>query len=196
MIYSLKGELIFADFNTAVIECAGVGYKCTISLNTQKDLPKINNPIMLYTYMNVRDDAVDLFGFSQSEELEAFKLLTSVNGVGPKVGVAILSEFSHDKLVLAIATGDSKMLTKAVGVGPKLAQRIILELKDKVTSSMVGTDSIDFVDSTKINGSIAEAIAALVSLGYSQSEAASAVAKSDENMSVEEIIKTALKKLF
>ena len=195
MISSLNGQLIFSDINTAVIECGGVGYKCIISLNTQQDLPSINSKAMLFTYMNVREDSIDLFGFSKTEELEMFKLLISVNGVGPKVAIGILSEFQPDKLSIAIAAGDSKLLTRAPGIGPKLAQRIILELKDKIQAyDDSSTDSI--VNTLNDKGNISQAIAALISLGYSQSEAATAVSGIDESLDVEQIIKLALKKLF
>ena len=130
MICSLNGKLIYSDQNTAVVECGGVGYKCNISLKTVGALPGIGENVLLYTYMSVREDAVDLFGFITMEEMRCFKLLTSVNGVGAKVGIAILSEFAPDFIMAYISSGDYKALTSAAGVGPKLAQRIVLELKD------------------------------------------------------------------
>lgn len=200
MIYSLNGILIFTDQSTAVVECAGVGYKCTVTYNTLRELPKIGEQVRLLTHMNVREDAVDLFGFFTSDELDWFKRLISVNGVGPKAAVAILSELSPQKLTLAIASGDSKSITRANGVGPKMAQRIILELKDKVTKSMgseAGSAAAGLFDESQINDSaLSEAIAALVALGYSQSEAASAVSGQDLSKPVDEIIKNSLKKLF
>ena len=146
--------------------------------------------------MNVREDAIELFGFYDKNELECFKMLITVNGVGPKMGLAILSELPADKVILSIAAGDFKALTKANGVGPKLAQRICMELKDKVgklgVAETVDVD-ISSVSATMENSNTAEAVAALEMLGYSQSEASVAVSKIDNSLSVEEIIKQALK---
>lgn len=196
MIYSLNGTLTYTDPNTAVVECAGVGYGCRVTYNTLRKLPETGNPVFLYTYMNVREDAVDLFGFVEKEELEMFKLLISVNGVGPKAAIAILSELSPNAVVVAISTGDAKTITRANGVGPKMAQRIVLELKDKVGAS-VSDDLDDAVSVVAFAGDDKkEAISALVSLGYSSSEAQKAVAKCKDSVGVEQIIKEALKYLF
>lgn len=199
MIYSVRGELLYTDATTAVVECGGVGFKCITSLNTLKRIPSVGSEVFLYTYMSVREDAMDLFGFVDKEELECFKMLISVNGVGPKAAVSILSELTPGKLALAIASGDSKALTKAQGVGPKLAQRIALELKDKlknvVPSAGGQTDSIIAAASPETGGVAAEAVSALVSLGYTQSEAALAVSKLDLSLTVEEIIMQALRSL-
>ena len=200
MIYSVSGTLIYTDQTTAVVECAGVGYKCTVTYNTLRELPKIGEQVRLLTHMTVREDSVDLYGFFTSDELDWFKRLTTVNGVGPKAGIAILSELSPQKLILAIASSDTKAITRANGVGAKIAQRIILELKDKVTKSMSaaeGGSAASLFDESKVNDStLSEAIAALVALGYSQSEAAQAVSGQDLSKPVDEIIKNALKKLF
>lgn len=200
MIYSLSGTLIYTDQTTAVVECAGVGYKCTVTYNTLRELPKIGEQVRLLTHMTVREDSVDLYGFFTADELDWFKRLTTVNGVGPKAGIAILSELSPQKLILAIASSDTKAITRANGVGAKIAQRIILELKDKVTKSMSaaeGGSAASLFDESKVNDStLSEAIAALVALGYSQSEAAQAVSGQDLSKPVDEIIKNALKKLF
>ena len=200
MIYSLSGTLIYTDQTTAVVECAGVGYKCTVTYNTLRELPKTGEQVRLLTHMTVREDSVDLYGFFTSDELDWFKRLTTVNGVGPKAGIAILSELSPQKLILAIASGDTKAITRANGVGAKIAQRIILELKDKVTKSMSAAEggaAASLFDESKVNDStLSEAIAALVALGYSQSEAAAAVSGQDLTKPVDEIIKNALKKLF
>jgi len=196
MIYSLSGKLIYTDLSCAVIECGGVGYKCNVSLNTLQSLPPVNQNAFLLTHLNVREDAVDLFGFSTAEELDMFKLITSVSGVGPKVAMSILSEFTPDKLCIYIAGGDSKSITRASGVGAKLAQRIVLELKDKVGS--VATESQAEVEAAVIatsNSNTADAVAALVSLGFSQAEASVAVGKLDSNMSVEQLIKEGLRSL-
>lgn len=197
MIYSLNGILTYTDPTTAVVECAGVGYGCRVTYNTLRQLPDVGKQVMLFTYMNVREDAVDLFGFYSKEELECFKLLISVNGVGPKAGISILSELTPNAVCSAISTGDSKTLTRAQGIGPKVAQRIVLELKDKVGFEVLndGADASDIVGESK-SGSKAEAISALVTLGYSQTEAKQAVAKCDNTKDTEEIIKDALKYLF
>ena len=115
-----------------VIECSGVGLKCFVTKNTLYNLPEKNSEIFLFTHLAVREDSMDLYGFSSAEELDAFKLITSVNGVGAKIGIAILSEFTPSNLYLAIASNDAKTITRAAGVGIKLAQRIVLELKDKI----------------------------------------------------------------
>ena len=196
MIYSLNGELIYVDPQTAVIECGGVGYKCTITSQTLGALPEIGKKARVYTYMSIREDAVDLFGFVSEEELTAFKLLITVNGVGPKAAIAILSELTPQKLALAISSGDSKALTKAQGVGNKIAQRIALELKDKFSNIPSGTaDDTEIVQSVS-SDTTDEAVAALVTLGYSKSEAQSAVSKVADSGSVEEIIKNSLKYLL
>ncbi len=196
MIYSLNGILTYTDPNTAVVECAGVGYGCRVTYNTLRKLPESGNNVFLYTYMNVREDAVDLFGFVEKEELEMFKLLISVNGVGPKVAIAILSELSPNAVVVAISTGDAKTITRANGVGPKMAQRIVLELKDKVGAT-VSDDLDDAVSAVaSVGDDKKEAVSALVSLGYSSSEAQKAVAKCKDSVGVEQIIKEALKYLF
>ncbi len=196
MIYSLSGKLVYTDLSTAVIECGGVGYKCSVSLNTLQSLPPVNQNAFLLTHLNVREDAVDLFGFSTAEELDMFKLITSVSGVGPKVAMSILSEFTPDKLCLYIAGGDSKSITRASGVGAKLAQRLVLELKDKVASvaAEVGPEVEAAVSATG-NANTADAVAALVSLGFTQSEASVAVGKLDSSLSVEQLIKEGLRAL-
>lgn len=132
MIYSLRGKLIETAENTVVVECAGVGYLCSTTRTTLNSLPQKGTEVMLYTYMNVREGAVDLFGFSTLSEKNCFCRLTSVSGVGPKVALAILSELKPDQLMLALVSQDVKSLTRAAGVGKKLAERILLELRDKV----------------------------------------------------------------
>ncbi|MBE6760739.1 MAG: Holliday junction branch migration protein RuvA [Ruminococcaceae bacterium] len=199
MIYSLNGKLLENEPNTAVIECSGVGYKCSVSLKTSAALPKIGENVFLYTYLAIREDAVDLFGFISKDEMKAFKLITSVNGVGPKVGIAILSEFTPDYLYTYIAAGDYKALTTASGVGPKLAQRIVLELKDKIGTlpKEINVSSAFAVTSTTElpQNNLRSAVAALVSLGFLQVEANRAVQNIDPTLSTEDIIKQALSKL-
>lgn len=198
MIYSLNGKLTYTDPTTAVVECAGVGYGCRVTYNTLRQLPETGKQVFLFTYMNVREDAVDLFGFYTKEELECFKLLTTVNGVGPKAAISILSELTPEAVCAAISTGDTKTITRAQGVGPKVAQRIVLELKDKVGIN-VSDDEIDNSDIMSTNSASnnkTEAVSALMSLGYSQSEAQKAVSKCDISKDTEQIIKDALKYLF
>lgn len=199
MIYSLNGKLIYTDQTGAVVECGGVGYKCTVTYNTLRELPKLNEQVMLYTHMIVREDAISLFGTVSPDELEWFKRLLNINGVGTPKALAILSELSPSKLALAIASGDTKAISRAKGVGAKLAQRIVLELKDKVVKSMgeQGSSGGAMFAADDVNDSVLnEAIAALTALGYSQSEAAGAVSGQDFSQSVDTIIKNALKKLF
>ena len=197
MIATLNGKLIIKELNYVVVECGGVGLKCFVTQNTHASIGNIGDNVFLYTYLAVREDALDLYGFIDNSELEVFKLITSVSGVGSKIGLAILSEFTADKIMLYIASSDAKSLTAAAGVGIKLAQRIILELKDKVGSVSVGSSSIDIkaVGNATANTSSKEAIEALVSLGYSQSEASLAVGRLDPSLDTNELIKQALKTL-
>ena len=195
MIYSLRGELAVKGPDFLVIDCGGVGYRCSATLNTLASLPA-GGEVFVYTYMLVREDAVELFGFANERELECFRLLIGVSGVGPKSALSVLSDMNPDKFALAIAAGDVKAFTKAQGVGAKTAQRILLELKDKITRDTVSFAITGSAASDPIAaGSAAEAIAALAALGYSQSEAAAAVAKLDQSLSVNDMIKAALKAL-
>lgn len=196
MIASLNGKLIYKDNTSVIVECSGVGFRCAVTKNTLYSLPDKGENVFLYTYMSVREDALDLYGFSEEKEQEAFKLITSVNGVGAKIGIALLSEFTAERLTLYIASGDAKALTSAPGVGIKLAQRIVLELKDKVGT--ISTDNgidIKAVGNAAANTAAGEAIEALVSLGYSKSEASLAVGRLDGTLPADELIKQALKSL-
>ena len=196
MIASLRGKLIYTDNTSAVVECGGVGFKCFVTKNTLYNLPQKNEEVFLHTYMVVREDAMDLYGFTDREELECFKLITSVSGVGSKIGLALLSEFTANQITLYIASNDPKALTAATGVGIKLAQRIVLELKDKIGSLEIGeTLEIKAVGNATVNSNSKEAVAALQSLGYTQSEASLAVGRLDQTLSTEELIKQALKSL-
>lgn len=196
MISSLRGKLIYNDPDYIVIECAGVGFKCFITKNATYKTPSIGSEIMVYTYLAVKEDALDLYAFSTPDELSAFKLITSVNGVGAKIGMALLSQFTPDRLMLIIASNDAKALTAATGVGLKLAQRIVLELKDK-TGSIVTENAADIaaVGNATASANSAEAIAALVALGFSQSDASLAVGKLDPSADTDVLIKGALKSL-
>ena len=195
MFYSVKGILIHTEPGFAVVECGGVGFKCLTTLNTQRVLPKLGEQVTLYTHLNVREDALDLFGFATMSELNCFKMLTGVSGVGPKAGLAILSELAPEQVAMAVATGDSKALTRASGVGAKLAQRITLELKDKVKGMQ--TSGEVFVPAGVISASsnAAAAVNALAVLGYSPSDAAAVVARFDSSLPVEELIRQSLKSL-
>ena len=197
MFYSLTGNIIKTGLTFFVIECGGVGFLCNTSNNTLQDLA-LQKSATVYTYLNVREDALDLFAFSDETELEWFKMLVTVNGVGPKAALAILSELNVDKLALSISAGDVKAITRAPGIGPKIAQRIILDLKDKVgklSASIPESDDLTRVSGVSEMPNTSEAVAALTMLGYSQSEAAVAVSKIDPSLSVENIIKQALRLL-
>ena len=197
MIATLNGKLIIKELNYFVVECGVVGLKCFVTQNTHTTIGNIGDNVFLYTYLSVREDALDLYGFADNSELEVFKLITSVSGVGSKIGLAILSEFTPDKIMLYIASGDAKSLTAASGVGIKLAQRIALELKDKVGSISSGDMTIDVkaVGVATAHSATREAIEALVSLGYTHSEASLAVGRLDPSLDTNELIKQALKSL-
>ena len=177
MLYRLRGILIHAEPSFAVIECAGVGYKCYTTMNTQRLLPAVGKEAVLYTHMNVREDAVELFGFSSLGELNCFKLLTSVSGVGSKAGLAILSVLSPEQVAVAIGSGDFKTLTMAQGVGNKLAQRVVLELKDKLKALGGGEEAAAAAGVASAAGNAAAAMNALTVLGYTPSDVAPVVAK-------------------
>ncbi|ARP49906.1 MULTISPECIES: Holliday junction branch migration protein RuvA [Caproicibacterium] len=195
MFYSLKGTLTHIEPNIAVIECAGVGFLCRTTMNTQKALPQLGQEAKLYTHLNVREDALELFGFATKAELNCFKMLTTISGVGPKAGLSILSVLTPEQVAAAAATGDSKAFTRANGVGPKLGQRIVLEMKDKVKSMQAADPSLLQQPTGVLSaaGNAEAAVNALTVLGYSVSEANSAVAKLDSSLPVEELIRLALK---
>lgn len=198
MLYSLRGKLVHYNNESIAIECGGVAYLCTTTLSTLAAVKDMGDTVQVFTHMNVRDNAVDLFGFATKAELTCFQMLTSVTGIGPRVGISILSSMTPDRIMLSIAADDYKALTVAPGVGSKLAQRIVLELKDKVQSedlakAVSGGESVAPVGLG--SGNIGEAISALVVLGYTQTEAASALSSQSPDDSVEQLIKTALRAL-
>ena len=200
MLYSVKGELLHLEPKMAVVSCGGVGFRLQITMNTARQLPSIGSEAMLYTVMNVREDAIELFGFADQQELSSFKMLTAISGVGPKVGLSILSELTPERVALAVASGDFKALTKAAGVGPKLAQRIVLELKDKVGAGLATSASMGGVDlpaavTVSASSNAAQAVEALTVLGFTASEASAAVGKLDSAQSVEVLVRDALKML-
>ena len=206
MFYYISGKLAFANPTTAVIDAGGVGYKLTISENTYNSLPArhtTENPIAkLFTYMAVREDDVELFGFATEGELSAFKMLLGVSGVGPKAAISILSLLTPEKLALAVCTEDRKTIAKANGIGPKTAARVILELKVKLMKetdieavASAGLDTTHNIPTS--SGKLSEAQDALMVLGYSRAEALNALKKIDtQNLGLEEIIKKALKLLM
>lgn len=197
MIASLNGIILFKDLSSVVVECGGVGFKCFITENTYNKIGTVGDKVFIHTCLVVKEDALDIFGFYETGELEVFKLITSVSGVGAKIGLSILSAFNYEKVLLYVASGDAKSLTAASGVGLKLAQRMVLELKDKVGSVATGDtfEAVNAVGNATANTGAKEAIEALVSLGYSQSEAALAVGKLDNSLSTDDLIRAALKTL-
>lgn len=194
MYYSLTGKLVHTEAYLAVVDCGGVGYKCMTTMTTLSCLPPVGGQTTLYTHLNVREDALDLYGFYTLAELSSFKMLIGVSGVGPKSALAILSDMTPDRLALCIASGDSKSLTRAPGIGPKVAQRLILELKDKITNEELAA-GVGNVSAQLSNESskVGEAVAALCALGYSQSQAAQALAGVSPDAAVDEMIKYGLK---
>ncbi len=197
MLYNVKGKLTVSDVNFIVVECGGVGFKCFTTLNTVKNIGKIGDEVNVFTYLAVREDAMDLYGFATLDELNAFKLLITVSGIGPKAAAAILSELSPDRLAICIASGDAKSITKAQGVGKKTAERVVLELKDKMGAITVGdtSDAVSSVAAVGESSNSSEAVEALVTLGYSQSDAAVVVGSMDKSLSVDEMIRHGLKQL-
>ena len=197
MFYSLQGKLTRAEPALAVIVCGGVGYKCYISHTTLGQLPSVGQEAFLYTYLAVREDAMDLYGFAEEGELDFFKLLISVSGVGPKAGLAILSELSPDRLAVAIAAGDAKAIARAKGIGNKTAQRVIMELQGKlgILGEVAATETVVSVGAVNASGNAADAVEALTAFGYTKSEAALAVGRLDSALPTETLIKEALKAL-
>ncbi len=194
MFYYLNGTVAYIDANLAVIDCAGVGYACATTNHTLSHLA-LGKQAKLYTYLNVKEDAMDLYGFYSQNELNSFKMLISVSGVGPKAALAILSSSTPDQVAMAIVTGDEKVLTAAPGIGKKIAQRVILELKDKMSK--------EDLSGIKVGGSgvrssqkASEALSALMVLGYSQQEIGAALKDVDvESLALEDVIRQALRKM-
>ena len=208
MFYYLCGKLALLKNDLAVIDVGGVGYKLTISGTTYEAMPanrSVKDPptIKLFTYLAVREDGIELFGFATETELATFKLLITVSGVGPKAAMAILSHLTPEKFALAVCTDDKKTISKANGIGPKTAARVILELKDKLMKEAGGSDAFASVTSpvpgavAAKGGKLSEATDALMVLGYSRAEAMAAMKDMDiGNMELEEIIRLSLKRLM
>ena len=193
MLYYVSGPVSVLEPGLAVIDCGGVGYGCRVTAYTTAQL-KLNQPTRLYITESIREDAFDLYGFISKEEQRCYELLTSVNGVGPKAAMSILSA-GPQNFTLAVMTGDEKLLTAAQGIGKKTAQRIILELKDKIGGSGM---EIDFstgpvVAAPQSSGSVAMARAALQELGYSPAEIQNALKGADPNATTEELVRHALR---
>lgn len=192
MYYYIEGTVAHKGIDFIVVDAGGVGYKIN---TTDSAVSKVSTgeKKKIYTYLNVREDALDLYGFLTEEELNLFKLLISVSGIGPKVGLGIISSIMPSEFALAVVTGNIKAITKAPGVGPKVAQRIILELKDKMKKAEISEMPQDygaFTDSSD------EAVSALMVLGYTQGEAKSVLSKVEDGLSVEDTVKRALKLLM
>lgn len=203
MFYYLNGELTLRDTSTCVIDCGGVGYQLTISLITSESLSaKLGQRVKLFTYLAVREDGVELFGFGSNEEKHAFNMLIGVSGVGPKAALNILSVMTPEQLAMAVCTEDTKAIAKAPNVGAKTAARIVLELKDKVAKELP-TPSVS--KSTPLgnsggvhhpmSGNLFEATEALMVLGYDKNTVTNILKGIDPTMSVNEIITLALKKM-
>ena len=193
MLYYVSGEVTVLEPGLAVVDCGGVGYGCRVTAYTAAQL-KLNQPARLYITESIREDAFDLYGFISREEQRCYELLTSVNGVGPKAAMSILSA-GPQNFTLAVMTGDEKLLTAAQGIGKKIAQRIILELKDKIGGGSVELDfSAGAVSAAPVaQGNAALAQAALQELGYSAAEIHTALKGVDPNASTEEMVRYALR---
>ena len=194
MIYYVSGPVTVLEPGLAVVECGGVGYGCRVTAYTAAQL-KLNQPVRLYVTESIREDAHDLYGFISREEQHCYELLTSVNGVGPKAAISILSA-GPQNFTVAVMTGDEKLLTAAQGIGKKIAQRIILELKDKIGGSSM---ELDFSSGPAISspvqqgGNVTLARAALQELGYSPAEIQTALKGADSNATTEELVRHALR---
>lgn len=200
MFYYVNGTVAHIAPYLAVIDCGGVGYACRTT-NVTLGALTVGKPGKLYTYLNVREDAMELYGFATEEELKCFEMLIGVSGVGPKAALSILSSAPPERLAMSIITGDEKALTAAPGIGKKIAQRIILELKDKLAKGQLGVSGGEAYGGSGVTiipeNKVSEASAALAVLGYSQSEVAMALKGIDmDSLTLEQIIKQALKKMM
>lgn len=192
----IKGVFKSIEKEYIVIECGNIGYKIFTSGSTISNMPAIDQEVKIYTHQIVREDFIGLYGFLTREEISMFNLLISINGVGPKAALSLMSIANVSTLKYAIITDDAKLITKAPGIGKKIAQRIILELKDKINlgdarEKGAVTNQID-IDNEKLS----EAMGALIALGYSDKEAEKSIEKADRSKSVEDIIKQCLKILM
>lgn len=203
MFYYLRGNLVHVEPGMVVLDVGGVGYQLTVSGSTQSTLPARSfseaEEVLLYTYLAVREDGVELFGFATEQEKETFLLLITVSGVGPKAAMSILSAMTPEKFAIAVCSEDRKSISSANGIGPKTAARIILELRDKLLKESGGAFPAAAVDAPEVapagRGKLNEALDALMVLGYNRSDAMNLLKTLDvENMTLEELIRAALKK--
>lgn len=197
MIGFVEGIIEYIDVNKIVVNNNGVGYNVFMPAS-QIDTLNVDETVRVFTYLNVREDAMQLFGFLTRDDLEVFKLLITVNGIGPKGGLAVLSTITTDDLRVAVISEDAKAISKAPGIGAKTAQKVIIELKDKLNLEDVLEPKLDANFQVNDNNSMSEAVMALVALGYSQADAYRAVKSIDniEELDVENVIKMALKKIY
>lgn len=198
MITYVKGELADIFNNNIVVECYGVGYEIMVPASIVMELPSMGSQVKIYTYQYVREDSLDLYGFLTRDDLDIFKLLITVNGIGPKGALNILSVIRPDELRLAVLSDDVKAIQKAPGIGAKTAQKLIIELKDKLSLEDIITHGVETKNNIPMGSSARdEAIEALTALGYSSSEAIRAVRSIEDadNMDSEVLLKAALKKL-
>ena len=199
MIVQLTGTLVEVMPTHAVIDCRGVGYELGVSATTAASLPPVGQSgVTILTRLIVREDAMELFGFATATELETFKTLISVSGVGPKAGLAILSQLSPEQVAMSIATDDVKTITRAPGIGKKIAQRIILELKDKLAKAAVSDSGFSAVSgeaAAAVSGNVPKAIEALGVLGYTPADVSPVLATLDSSLPVEQLIAMTLRQM-
>jgi Holliday junction DNA helicase RuvA len=202
MFYSLTGTIAAAEESMLAVNCGGVAFACATTANTLREAGGTGQTVTLYTHLNVREDAMELFGFATRAELTCFRQLIAVTGVGPKAALAVLSVFQPEQLAFLVASGDAKSITRAQGVGPKLAQRMVLELKDKLHAfqaensfSSTGRASAFSGNAGALDSVAAEALEALISLGYSQAESSFILRGMEEGLTTQELLRRALKQL-
>ena len=205
MISFIKGKMVHIYENVIIVENNGIGYEIFVPVSVIGNMPLVGSEVMIYTYMHVREDALQLFGFLDRDTLEIFKLLITVSGIGPKGAIGVLGTLSADDIRYAVMAEDAKTIAKAPGIGAKTASKVVIELKDKlkmrdvaenISSEIDGQQSI--FDDGGSKQAVSDAIEALVSLGYSATEATKAVRKADagDDVTVEELLKLSLKYLY
>ncbi len=206
MIAFIKGELSYIGVDTIIVETGGIGYEIRVPLTVMEELPELGEVVRIHTYLYVREDAVCLYGFTSKDDLDVFKLLITVNGIGPKVALGILGAISPDTLRFAVLSDDVKTIAKAPGIGAKTAGKLILELKDKLSLEDAFEQRLSKTADTKATESTGkdgiktvrnDAVQALVALGYSSTDAMKAVRQIEitDDMDVEEVLKQSLKKM-
>ncbi len=196
MIYSLSGKLIHKEASLAVVECGGVGYACRTTQTTLAAIGAIGSEVRLYTHLSVREDAVELFGFADQEELSCFQMLITVSGVGPKAAISILSDLTPNRFALLVASGDSTALTKVKGIGKKSAERIVVDLKDRLAKSNPAVQGMPAAAGNVAGtDNLSEALAALCVLGYRQEEVMPVLLKQSDDLSAEELIRLTLREM-